>query len=101
MNTASDSRYEVSATFICTGSAPNAFAIVGSAVAMIVESRFCMNMAQATIMAVVRVRLLVRIRGGRAASLIARWSVAPVLLGRKLLRRRSQPSFVFAGAAVD
>ena len=52
---------------MCTGSAPNAFAMVGSAVAMTVESRFCMNIAQATITAVRRVRRLVRIRGGRAA----------------------------------
>jgi hypothetical protein len=45
---------------MCTGSAPNAFAIVGSAVAITVESRFCMNSAQATITAVWRVRRLVR-----------------------------------------
>ncbi len=37
MNTATDSRYDVSATFMCTGSAPNALAIVGSAVAITVE----------------------------------------------------------------
>ena len=53
---------------MCTGSAPNAFAMVGSAVAMTVESRFCMNIAQATITAVRRVRPLVRSLGGRTGS---------------------------------
>ena len=47
---------------MCTGSAPNACAMVGSAVAMTVESRFCMNIAQATITAVRRVRRDVVIR---------------------------------------
>ena len=61
---------------MCTGSAPNAFAMVGSAVAMTVESRFCMNIAQATITAVRRVRPLVRIRGA-GESPIAQRSVAP------------------------
>ena len=56
---------------MCTGSAPNAFAMVGRAVAMTVESRFCMNIAQATITAVRRVRRLVRILG--AGSVIG-WS---------------------------
>ena len=60
---------------MCTGSAPNAFAMVGNAVAMTVESRFCMNIAHATITAVRRVRPLVRILG--AKSTIAQWSVAP------------------------
>ena len=44
---------------MCTGSAPNARAMVGSAVAITVESRFCMNSAQATIIAVSRVSPLV------------------------------------------
>jgi hypothetical protein len=60
MNTATLSRYAVSATFMRTGSEPNALAIVGNAVAITVESRFCMNSAQATITAVWRVRRLVR-----------------------------------------
>ncbi len=47
-------RYEVSATFMWTGSAPNARAIAGSAVETTVPSRFCMNRAQATISAVRR-----------------------------------------------
>ena len=53
---------------MCTGSAPNAFAMVGSAVAMTVELRFCMNIAQATITAVRRVRPLVRSLRGRTGS---------------------------------
>ena len=61
---------------MCTGSAPNAFAMVGSAVAMTVESRFCMNIAQATITAVSRVRPLVRIAAERSRA-SAQWSLAP------------------------
>src|SRR3984885_3187462 len=64
---------------MCTGSAPNALAMVGSAVAITVESRFCMNIAQATIIAVSRVRLLVRSRRveeGAGESLIGQLSVA-------------------------
>src|SRR5579859_1247282 len=76
MNTASDSRYDVRATFMCTGSAPNAFAIVGRAVAITVESRFCMNNAHATITAVRRVRPLVRILGEAGRRLIDPRSVA-------------------------
>ena len=56
-----------------TGSAPNAFAMVGSAVAITVESRFCMNIAQATITAVSRVRPLVRPMRAGAESDIAGW----------------------------
>ena len=37
------------ATLSCSGLLPSERAITGSAVAMIVESRFCMNIAQATI----------------------------------------------------
>src|SRR6185312_8389516 len=61
-----------------TGSAPNALAMVGSAVAITVESRFCMNMAQATMTAVRRVRPLVRCLGeaGFCEPLIGQWSVA-------------------------
>ena len=57
MNTARLSRYDVRATFIRTGSSPNARAMVGNAVEITVLSRFCMNSAQATISAVVRARL--------------------------------------------
>ena len=39
---------------MCSGSAPNARAMVGSAVATTVPSRFCMNSAHATISAVSR-----------------------------------------------
>ena len=46
-----------------TGSYPNAFAMVGSAVAITVESRFCMNKALATITAVIRVWRDVDTRG--------------------------------------
>src|ERR1039458_195341 len=63
---------------MCTGSAPNARAMVGSAVAITVESRFCMNSAQATITAVSRVwRLVPRlIRAGFAVASVPR---SPVL----------------------
>ena len=68
---------------MCTGSAPNAFAMVGKAVAITVESRFCMNIAQATIIAVSRVwplmrRLTVRtgLEAGSGGSFIGQGSVA-------------------------
>ena len=48
-NSATENMYAVSATFMCTGSAPNARAMVGSAVAITVLSKFCMNSAAATI----------------------------------------------------
>jgi len=44
-----------------TGSTPNTRAMVGKAVAITVESRFCINNAQATITAVSRVRPLVAV----------------------------------------
>ena len=50
--------------------------MVGSAVAITVELRFCMNIAQATMTAVVRVRRLVRMRAVRSVlggALIGRW----------------------------
>ena len=46
--------------------------MVGRAVAITVESRFCMKKALATIIAVVRVRLVVRTLAGMA---VAVWSV--------------------------
>src|SRR3984893_7106310 len=48
MNTASDSRYEVMASFSVSGLVPMSAAIAGSEVAMTVESMFSMNRAVAT-----------------------------------------------------
>src|SRR4051812_3693310 len=48
MNTASDSRYEVMASFRVSGLVPISAAIAGSEVAMTVESMFSMNRAVAT-----------------------------------------------------
>src|SRR3981189_3129086 len=48
MNTASDSRYEVMASFSVSGLAPMSAAIAGSEVAITVESMFSMNRAVAT-----------------------------------------------------
>src|SRR5476649_2018804 len=48
MNTASDSRYEVMASFRLSGLVPISAAIAGSEVAMTVESMFSMNRAVAT-----------------------------------------------------
>src|SRR4051812_21757894 len=48
MNTASDSRYEVIASFSVSGLVPMSAAIAGSEVAMTVESMFSMNRAVAT-----------------------------------------------------
>src|SRR5215472_17585436 len=74
-----------------TGSAPNVLAIVGSAVAITVESRLCMNIALATITAVRRVSPLVRgLAAGREA-LIDRPSVAPA-------RRLTKERFALRGA---
>src|SRR3546814_5302861 len=56
MNTARLSRYAVIARLRCSGSSFIARAICGSAVAMIVESRFSMNTAQAMINGTTRVR---------------------------------------------
>ena len=52
MNTASASRYEVSASFSAMGSSCRSLAIAGSAVEITVPSRFSMNSAQATMRAV-------------------------------------------------
>ena len=49
MNTASDSRYEVIASFSVSGLVPMSAAIAGSEVAITVESMFSMNSAVATI----------------------------------------------------
>src|SRR3954447_2738975 len=48
MNTASDSRYEVMASFRVSGLVPISAAMAGSEVAMTVESMFSMNRAVAT-----------------------------------------------------
>src|SRR5262249_29596464 len=48
MNTASDSRYDVIASFSVSGLVPMSAAIAGSEVAMTVESMFSMNRAVAT-----------------------------------------------------
>ena len=48
MNTASDSRYEVIASFSVSGLVPISAAIAGSEVAITVESMFSMNRAVAT-----------------------------------------------------
>ena len=49
MNTASESRYEVTASLSASGLVPISAAIAGSDVAITVESRFSMNRAHATI----------------------------------------------------
>ncbi len=49
MNTASDSRYVVNASFSAIGSVPRSVAMAGSDVESTVESMFSMNSAQATI----------------------------------------------------
>src|SRR5713226_3843414 len=54
MNTASDSRYEVMASFSVSGLVPISAAIAGSEVAMTVESMFSMNRATATISGTMR-----------------------------------------------
>src|SRR6266403_1330454 len=62
MNTASDSRYEVMASFSVSGLVPISAAIAGSEVAMTVESMFSMNRAVAT-MSGIRRSLFMKIRG--------------------------------------
>src|SRR6201990_1885808 len=54
MNTASDSRYEVIASFRVSGLVPISAAIAGSEVAITVESMFSMNRAVATISGMMR-----------------------------------------------
>src|SRR6202162_3098605 len=62
MNTASDSRYEVIASFSVNGLVPMSAAIAGSEVAITVESMFSMNRAVAT-MSGIRRSLVIAIRG--------------------------------------
>ena len=62
MNTASDSRYEVMASFSVSGLVPISAAIAGSEVAITVESMFSMNRAVAT-MSGIRRSLFIEIRG--------------------------------------
>ena len=62
MNTASDSRYEVMASFSVSGLVPISAAIAGSEVAITVESMFSMNRAVAT-MSGIRRSLVIGIRG--------------------------------------
>src|SRR5713101_8631684 len=64
MNTASDSRYEVMASFSVSGLAPISAAIAGSEVAITVESMFSMNRAVAT-MSGIRRSLFIENRGDR------------------------------------
>src|SRR4030081_2375684 len=63
MNTASDSRYEVIASFSVSGLVPISAAIAGSEVAITVESMFSMNKAVAT-MSGIRRSLFMGIRHG-------------------------------------
>ena len=72
MKTASDSRYEVMASFSVSGLVPMSAAIAGSEVAMTVESMFSMNRAVAT-MSGIRRSLFIEIlgrdtRAGRAGA---------------------------------
>src|SRR6478735_5554439 len=62
MNTASDNRYEVIASFKVSGLVPISAAIAGSEVAITVESMFSMNRAVAT-MSGIRRSLFMEIRG--------------------------------------
>src|SRR3979409_1594603 len=63
MNTASDSRYEVIASFRVSGLVPISAAIAGSEVAITVESMFSMKRAVAT-MSGIRRTLVIQIRAG-------------------------------------
>src|SRR6185369_6348394 len=58
MNTASESRYDVTASLSASGLAPMSAAIAGSDVAMIVESMFSMNSATAMMRGTRRSRLM-------------------------------------------
>src|ERR1700681_73853 len=64
MNTASDNRYEVMASFSVSGLVPISAAIAGSEVAITVESMFSMNRAVAT-MSGIRRSFFMQIRGER------------------------------------
>src|SRR5712671_4854225 len=82
MNTASDSRYEVMASFSVSGLAPMSAAIAGSEVAMTVESMFSMNRAVATMSGIRRsLFIAIRRRGIRSGS---RGCIIP--LSHRLLR---------------
>ena len=79
MNTASDNRYDVMASFSVSGLVPISAAIAGSDVAITVESMFSMNRAVATISGIRRslfMEILDKARKGRwrgkkwAASLV-------------------------------
>src|SRR5258705_10361912 len=67
MNTASDNRYEVMASFSVSGLVPISAAIAGSEVAITVESMFSMNRAVAT-MSGIRRSFFMEIREGTAES---------------------------------
>src|ERR1700716_298492 len=75
MNTASDSKYEVIASFSVSGLVPISAAIAGSEVAMTVASMFSMNRAVAT-MSGIRRCLFIRI-GGEEIQGGASWAVSP------------------------
>src|SRR5882724_1115197 len=62
MNTASESRYEVTASFSVSGLVPISAAMAGSEVAITVESMFSMNRAVAT-MSGIRRSFCIEIRG--------------------------------------
>src|ERR1700733_13609251 len=62
MNTASDNKYEVMASFRVSGLVPISAAIAGSEVAITVESIFSMNRARGT-MSGIRRSLFMEIRG--------------------------------------
>src|SRR5579875_1202738 len=87
---------------MCTGSTRKARAMVGSAVAITVESRFCMNNAVATISAVSRVVGLVP---DRAAPRSARGRLMRAASSRVAALRRSAaaplPCVASAGGAGD
>src|ERR1043165_2357803 len=82
MNTASDNRYEVIASFKVSGLVPISAAIAGSEVAMTVESMFSMNRAVATISGIRRSLFmeLQDIPGGR------HWPGCSIPEPRRLLR---------------
>src|SRR4051812_13940594 len=81
MKTASDSRYDVIASFSVSGLVPISAAIAGSEVAITVESMFSMNRAVATISGIRR-SLVIQMRGGqntgREQGLNTAWSVRPL-----------------------
>ena len=83
MNTASDSRYEVMASFSVSGLVPMSAAIAGSEVAITVESMFSMNRAVAT-MSGIRRSLFIEFRGGEEKAAGSRGCTTP--LPSRLLR---------------